>query len=99
MQSRFFVIGGRIGDAPDTGQLWNEEMWSGGDEEEDEGGGGVMEVETSASDDAAAKEEREAAEALAAAREYAIGRGEFLVLLLFSVVVVYFCFLFVILFC
>ena len=84
MQSRFFVIGGRIGDAPDTGQLWNEEMWSGGDEEEDEGGGGVMEVETSASDDAAAKEEREAAEALAAAREYAIGRGEIFCIVIVS---------------
>ena len=55
--------------------MWSAESYDGGGEEEE-----VVEVveEVGIVDDAAVKAEREAAEKLAAAREYAIGRDQFI---------------------
>ena len=44
LQGRFFVVGGRIADVPDSGQFWNPDMWAAEDEEEEEAGVVVREI-------------------------------------------------------
>ena len=44
LQGRFFVVGGRIADVPDSGQFWNPDMWAAEEEEEEEAGVVVREI-------------------------------------------------------